>query len=994
MKYKILHLNKNIADLDDLQGIAYKKLGTFLQNEENFDCVFVNNAKNLNELLQEKKVRRRFKKICNNKNYVFNLKEDSLYNVLMDHIDDVNEIDQFHLKASNKLETYKSIMLNGLSLTESDVSALDQDFTIISGLNKSVYFDMCHIINFDVGHENIVINKYLYDSVSFNWRLLSTDDYYTGTMETETCIDTALAKLDISISDLQTSKHVNLSNIKDESESISNYSQFYSEYLTHYYYKNSQNIFQALYQSIFTTRATKKNKSQELSSNQYLVYGKRGIGKSSFMTVMYRYTHLNYKIGSDYYPVYFNLNYYKESSTDLEEAEKQLREDIHLVEETYNNHDCKLFIMIDSVHYENSSNNELFYLLLDYVKSISKKNDIKIMISALDISRETTYKIADTIRLDKLHFKLNIQSSEEVEVKVSKFLALNYIKPDMDEYDDIFKFLVEKVNFLGKDFVDIFTMDLLYKSYIKLGYGNDLNLNNIYKEFILSNSRGITKNENELINRLSEFTFAKYIQRKSVVPNADLLKLLNRIKKHESVIVYLVSHYILDNWKKKVDGQGLHNPVVFKYIYPYTINNFMKEYFVNNKELLSKTVEILKEISTEDEYYFGTLATYFIGRSYTKRNKINQVKLLEQLLEDQNLEKETLSDSKLFYARTIYISLISLGNRKRLYEYINKLQKYERASLLNRVFYKCYYCNIFETYDINNDIDKDENYKELMQIIINSLQNSVSSEENLLVDVSIYTVINIIQENDFEFSRLGVIKRDVISILEKYMLRKKMPTNMKSQVDFVYECLQEDNFKSAYILKKLFELKSLERAGWGKRGISPAESIAGHSFGAVLLAEMFLGCSDKYDKEKIKNMLLIHDIAEAYIGDKTPDEKTEFDMNNEKYKFEQLSHLNSFKMFKGFTNIYDLWYEFQHGNSYEGRIAADIDHLDNLVQLYTYDVFNLDLEISNPGLSFEYWEKYLIDGFRTDIVREIGRYLKDVFNPDNNGGKSGIKKIT
>src|SRR5262245_12679766 len=74
------------------------------------------------------------------------------------------------------------------------------------------------------------------------------------------------------------------------------------------------------------------------------------------------------------------------------------------------------------------------------------------------------------------------------------------------------------------------------------------------------------------------------------------------------------------------------------------------------------------------------------------------------------------------------------------------------------------------------------------------------------------------------------------------------------------------------LLIELQRLKRLERTGWALRGIpAGSESVAAHSFGvaatAMLLADELVTRGVAVNIERLLRMALVHDWAEARIGD-------------------------------------------------------------------------------------------------------------------------------
>lgn len=70
------------------------------------------------------------------------------------------------------------------------------------------------------------------------------------------------------------------------------------------------------------------------------------------------------------------------------------------------------------------------------------------------------------------------------------------------------------------------------------------------------------------------------------------------------------------------------------------------------------------------------------------------------------------------------------------------------------------------------------------------------------------------------------------------------------------------------LVREAFRLKSLDRAGWLRVGIERPESVAGHSWGVAFLA--LLRCPPELNRERVLALAILHDLAEARIGDITP----------------------------------------------------------------------------------------------------------------------------
>lgn len=67
-------------------------------------------------------------------------------------------------------------------------------------------------------------------------------------------------------------------------------------------------------------------------------------------------------------------------------------------------------------------------------------------------------------------------------------------------------------------------------------------------------------------------------------------------------------------------------------------------------------------------------------------------------------------------------------------------------------------------------------------------------------------------------------------------------------------------------------LKRIRRAGWVEHGVKNPESVADHTYSLALIT-MLLADLKGLDAGKAVKMALLHDLAEAYLGDLTPRQK-------------------------------------------------------------------------------------------------------------------------
>ncbi|NQV50933.1 MAG: HD domain-containing protein [Candidatus Marinimicrobia bacterium] len=144
----------------------------------------------------------------------------------------------------------------------------------------------------------------------------------------------------------------------------------------------------------------------------------------------------------------------------------------------------------------------------------------------------------------------------------------------------------------------------------------------------------------------------------------------------------------------------------------------------------------------------------------------------------------------------------------------------------------------------------------------------------------------------------------------------------------------------------VYQLKSIPRTGWLQAGIQAVdvESIAGHSFGMSILILYLRPAiqSNGINVERCLNMAMIHDIAEAIVGDLTPLDGVLLEDKHvaEANAFDQIvKDVQEGKYFK------ELWEDFETANSAEAMLVKRIDKLDMLIQAFLYEKkFSLRLD--------------------------------------------------
>lgn len=147
---------------------------------------------------------------------------------------------------------------------------------------------------------------------------------------------------------------------------------------------------------------------------------------------------------------------------------------------------------------------------------------------------------------------------------------------------------------------------------------------------------------------------------------------------------------------------------------------------------------------------------------------------------------------------------------------------------------------------------------------------------------------------------------------------------------------EEDWEKVVLFMHRLQRLKINKRTGWLHHRVKDPESISDHMYRMAVLA--MLCPSTDVDIGKCVQLALIHDLAEAEVGDLTPldnvpkAEKVE----REKQAIEYFVHdlLGDSPAGK---RILDLWMEYEERETKESKLVKDLDRFELCLQAIEYE---------------------------------------------------------
>lgn len=160
-----------------------------------------------------------------------------------------------------------------------------------------------------------------------------------------------------------------------------------------------------------------------------------------------------------------------------------------------------------------------------------------------------------------------------------------------------------------------------------------------------------------------------------------------------------------------------------------------------------------------------------------------------------------------------------------------------------------------------------------------------------------------------------------------------------------------DSFSPVPFFHMLERLKTTPREGWRRKGIPNGESISDHMYRMSLIT-MFAppSLAAQLNIPHCTKMALVHDMAEALVGDITPvdgiakHEKSRREATTMDYFTQSLLG----KVNGGITGteLRAIWQEYEDSETLESKFVHDVDKVELLLQMIEYErVHNWELDL-------------------------------------------------
>lgn len=163
-------------------------------------------------------------------------------------------------------------------------------------------------------------------------------------------------------------------------------------------------------------------------------------------------------------------------------------------------------------------------------------------------------------------------------------------------------------------------------------------------------------------------------------------------------------------------------------------------------------------------------------------------------------------------------------------------------------------------------------------------------------------------------------------------------------------------------LHLLQNLKTTPRTGWVRSGVDKPESIADHMYRMSALSLLVQGT--EFDYQKCMKLSLVHDIAEAIVGDIAPSDN----VSDEDKHAREATAIQQIKEMLGVSTsaaaeIESLWYEYEGCQSKEAALVKDFDKLEMILQAHEYE--------TSQGLSLPSFFESTAGKWRTEYGKAL-----------------------
>ncbi|CAM6127751.1 unnamed protein product [Calypogeia fissa] len=158
-------------------------------------------------------------------------------------------------------------------------------------------------------------------------------------------------------------------------------------------------------------------------------------------------------------------------------------------------------------------------------------------------------------------------------------------------------------------------------------------------------------------------------------------------------------------------------------------------------------------------------------------------------------------------------------------------------------------------------------------------------------------------------------------------------------------------------------LKTTKRTGWVNHGLKESESIADHMYRMAIMALVLSDGVPGVNKDRCVKMAVVHDLAEAIVGDITPSDGVP---KEEKSRMEREAMDQMCSMLgngDAAQEMKELWQEYENNATPEAKLVKDFDKVEMILQAQEYE--------QQQGKHLEDFFRTTRGKFQTDVGKAL-----------------------
>ncbi len=673
---------------------------------------------------------------------------------------------------------------------------------------------------------------------------------------------------------------------------------------------------------------------QTQNENYIKILGPDGTGKSTFLSLLYLYLYESYcENRLQEYPYYINLHYYDREVVDvrcLEEIngaiEKKIREDLkELLKLSESNEETNFLIIIDGNDKYNRTHLRSGVFLEKVLKGIKVHKKIICLGEKTNIhfyrERKPNAYIDSETSFTFYFSPIYINERKKWGDIIEKFCQIyNFRKQIIKISECIDKFNIKEIDF------NLLTVFCEVSK--KRNLANIFSISNLYSEYCLDY---LEQDEKSL--KTSIFLAYKYFMTEDFIDQSIIYSNWREwelVHQHKAMSNYLLAlHYSDLIFEGKEE-----NYAQFQCVFTNGINIFLKS-IINEGQDRQKRAKMFCEILFEKgDFRAKAQAAYLLGRFIDTDLQDEARELLKEQLEIWEREsavkcKEQVKRQRYFVKRSILVSLLNLEESTAGETLLKELFDYPLMNEVNRGFYLQYYDDVPQRQPEMVNLKDTGRYKitHTVSVLFNYVNNPFKKKQTDLnltgsfdFQIHLFTLCSLIQIrlNDKQYN---AERDELCMILSRAIeeMESSLEDNMLVYISMLLDDIKNKANTIGHLYHELYALKDIQRSGWvekiqkGSIQVDRFENVVEHTYYAWLLGMLYLPEKkpegekyNKYDKKKILNCLLIHDLAETYMGDHLPEKTTGLIKAEEK---DIIQAIYQFCVYKRGGAIFEKWKE-------------------------------------------------------------------------------------